>query len=67
MIAYEIQLRYVIRGKIQSESVQDKIRSETKFSPSQNLRIFSNKFFFSDKNFFPNKIFSQLLPLPGST
>ena len=34
MNAYEIQLRYVIRDKIQSKtnSVQDKIQSETKFS-----------------------------------
>ena len=32
MIAYEIQLQYVIRDKIRSEtkSVQDKIQSETK-------------------------------------
>ena len=45
MIAYEIQLRHVIRDKIQSErnldSVQDKIQSEKK---SEN--------FFSDKIFF---------------
>ena len=33
MIAYEIQLQYVIRDKIQSEtnSVRDKIQSEKKF------------------------------------
>ena len=36
MIAYEIQLRYVI---------QDKIQSETKFSPRKNLR----KYFLSEK------------------
>ena len=29
MTAYEIQLRYVIRDKIQSESVQDKIQAKT--------------------------------------
>ena len=48
MIAYEIQLQYVIR---------DKIQSETKFSPRQNLRIFffPTKFFFAGKNFFIRK------------
>ena len=52
MIAYEIQLRYVIRDKIQSEtnSVRDKIWSETKpknFLPS--------KFFFVRKKFLKEK------------
>ena len=49
MIAYEIQLWYVIRDKIQSEtdSVQDKIQSETK----------SENFFFVDKIFFKEKFF----------
>ena len=41
MIAYEIQLRYVIRDKIQSKTKfsprQDKIQSDTKFSLRQNL------------------------------
>ena len=44
MIAYEIELRYVIRDKIQSEtksstrqnSVRDKIQSKTKFSLRKN-------------------------------
>ena len=39
MIAYEIQLRYVIRDKIQSKtnSVQDKIQSEKKFCWKKNF------------------------------
>ena len=47
MIIYEIQLRYLIRDKIQSEtnSVQHKIQSEKKIEK-----------FFSDKNFFLIKI-----------
>ena len=40
MIAYEIQQRYVIR---------DKIQSETKFGPRQNLRIFIGKKFVRKK------------------
>ena len=48
MIACEIQLRYVIRDKIQSKtnSVRDKIQSETKF--------LSEKIFF-EKNFYWEK------------
>ena len=56
MIEYEIQLRYVIRDKIQSESVPDKIQSKTKFSLRkiqefyQKKKLLEKKFsdFFSD-------------------
>ena len=46
MIAYEMQLRYVILDRIQSEtnSVQDKIQSEKK---SENFFL-ANKFFFKE-------------------
>ena len=49
MIAYKIQLWYVIKDKIQSETklVQDKIQSETKFS-QKNL---SEKKFLLEKKF----------------
>ena len=52
MIAYKIQLRCVIRDKIQSEtnSVRDKIQSDTK---SQD--IFSVNFFFGWKIIFIQK------------
>ena len=59
MIAYEIQLRYVISDKIQSEtnSVQDKIQSEKKSS----LRKNRAKILFSWKKIFVKKYFSQTL------
>ena len=46
MIAYEIQLRYVI---------WDKIQSETKFSPRQNPRFFFLTIFFVCKRIFIGK------------
>ena len=46
MIAYEIQPQYVIR---------DKIQSEKKFSPRQNLRIFWTIFFLLGKKFYWKK------------
>ena len=59
MIAYEIQLRYVIRDKIQSgTSVRDKIESETIFLFCQK-KNFVEKFFFSD--FGSDRILSQTL------
>ena len=59
MIGYEIQLQYVIRDKIQSEtnSVQDKIWSKTKFRLRQNLSIF----FYFGKKIFVRKEISQIL------
>ena len=70
MIAYEIQLRYVIRDKIQSEtnSVQDKIQSETNSvqdkiqSETKSKNFFYKQFFFcwgkifyQEKGFFRKK------------
>ena len=57
MIAYRIQLRYVIRDKIQSETKSSlrKIQSKTKLGPRQNPRIFFQTKFFFHKNIFIGK------------
>ena len=52
MIAYKIQLRYVVRDKI-----RDKIQSETKFS----VRKIREKDFLSEKKFVSKKIVGKNL------
>ena len=59
MIAYEIQLRYVIRDKI-----RDNIQSEVKFSPRQNsvqdkIWKIDRKRFLLEKYFVIKKKFSE--------
>ena len=62
MIEYEIQLRYVIRGKIQSESVLDKIQSKTKFSLRKIQEFFQKKYCWK-KKFVGKKILRFFLRL----
>ena len=58
MIAYEIQLWYVIRDKLcpRQNAVRDKMQSETKCSPRQNsVRDKVQEFFIYQKNNFVGK------------